>query len=95
MHRLGVLIINDSEIERLKYLGVIDNNTDGDKTKINDLERLYDLIMMWDSPVNYYVGFTEQAEILKDYFINNNNVRSAIKDDSCYVKVRLISDDGG
>ena len=35
-----------------------DNNTDGDKTRINDVDRLYDLIIMWDNPVDNYAGKT-------------------------------------
>ena len=35
------MIVDDSENERLKCLGVTDNNTDGDKTKTNDVDRLY------------------------------------------------------
>ena len=72
-----------------------DNNTDGNKTRINDVDRLYDLIIMWDSPVDYYVGITEQFEILESYYINNNNVVSINKDENCYVIIRLIFDDGG
>ena len=52
VHRRGILIIDDSENkERLKCLRVADNNTDGNKTRINEVDRLYDLIIMWDSPV--------------------------------------------
>ena len=56
--RRGVLVVNDFEIERLKYSRVISNNTDGDTTKINDVDRFYDF--MWDNPINYHVDFTEQ-----------------------------------
>ena len=41
------------------------------------------------------MGFAEQVEILKNYYINNINEMSVSKDDNCYVKVRLIYDDGG
>ena len=44
--RRGVLVVNDCEIERLKYSRVIGNNTDGDQTKINDVDRFYDLIII-------------------------------------------------
>ena len=95
VHRRGVLIIDDFKMERLKYTRVIDNNTDGDKAKINDLDRIYDLIIMWDNPVNYYVGFMEQFEILENHYINNNNEWSVSKDDKYYIKIRLLHDDGG
>ena len=49
---------------------------------------------MWNNPVDYYMGFTEQLEILTGYYINNNDVRSVIKD-NCYIKIRLLYDDGG
>ena len=52
IHRRGILIVDDSENkERLKCLRVTDNSTDGDKTRINYVDGLYDLIIMWDSPV--------------------------------------------
>ena len=55
VHRRGILIVDDSENkERIKCVKVTDNNTDGDKTRINDVDRLYDLIIMWDNPVDYY-----------------------------------------
>ena len=57
--------------------------------------KIYDLIITWDNPVNYYAGFTEQFEILENYYINNNSELSVSKDDNCYIKIRLIFDDGG
>ena len=53
------------------------------------------MIIRWDSLVDYYVGIKEQFEILKSYYINKNNVMSIHKDENCYVKIRLIYDDGG
>ena len=50
---------------------------------------------MWDNPVDDYVGCAEQVERLMNYDINNNNERSVIKDENCYIKVRLLYDDGG
>ena len=42
VHRCGILIVDDSENkERVKCLRATDNNTDGDKTRITDLDRLY------------------------------------------------------
>ena len=95
MHRRGLLIVDDSENERLKYTRVIGDNTDGDKTKTNDVDRFYDLIIMWDNPLGYYVGFMEQIEILENYYINNNNEVSVSKDDKGYIKIRPLYDDGG
>ena len=37
---------------------------------------------MWDNPVDYYVGFAEQVEILKNYYINNNNELRVSKDNN-------------
>ena len=42
VHRRGILIVDDSENkERVKCLRVTDNNTDGDKSSITDLDRIY------------------------------------------------------
>ena len=42
VHRRGILIVDDSENKkRVKCLRVTDNNTDGDKTRITDVDRLY------------------------------------------------------
>ena len=75
--------VNDFEIERLKYSRVIGNNTDGDMTKINDVERFYDLTIV------------EQFEILENYHNNNNNKLRVEKNEECYKYIRLLFDDGG
>ena len=66
--------------EKINYL-ILNKNTYGDKTKINDVDRFYDLIITWDNPVNYYVGSMEQLEILENHYIKNNNELSVSKDD--------------
>ena len=75
VHRMGILIAADSDSkEMVKCLIETDNNTDDDKTRITDGDRLYDRIIMWDNPVDYYVGITEQFKILNSYYNNNNKM---------------------
>ena len=69
VHRIGILIAADSDNkEMIKSLIATDNNTDGDRTRITDVDRLYGRTIMWDNPVNYYVGITEQFKILLYYY---------------------------
>ena len=49
---------------------------------------------MWDNPVNYYVGITKQFKIVKGYY-NNKNKINLLKNELCYIKKRLLFDDGG
>ena len=45
-----------------------------------------------NNPIDYY-GITNTE--LMGYYINNNNEMIVSKDENCYVKVRLIYNDGG
>ena len=36
-----------------------------------------------DNPVDYYVGFTEQFEILTGYYISSNDIVRASKNEKC------------
>ena len=72
----------------------LNKTTDRHQTKITDVDRCYDLIMMWNNPVNYYVGITEQFEVLENYYIEFNKL-SVDKNDLCYKYIRLLFDDGG
>ena len=72
-----------------------DDNTDGDRSRISYIDRLYDTIIMWDNPINYYVGTTKQCELLDSYYKNNNKIK-IIKNELCCNKIiRLIYDGGG
>ena len=44
--------------------------------------------------MNYSCDIGDESTV-KSYYINNNNVMSVMKDENCYVKIRLIFDDGG
>ena len=49
---------------------------------------------MWDNPVDYYMGITEQFKMLNSYYNNNNKIK-VIKNELCYIKKSLLFDDGG
>ena len=72
---------------------MVTKNTDGDRTKNTNVEGLYELIV-GSNLVNYSCDIGEESNV-KGYCVNNNNVMSINKDENCYVKVRLIYDDGG
>ena len=95
VHRRGILIVDDSENkERIKCLRVTDNNTDGDKTRITDVDRLYNLIIMCGNPVKHCYEVMEPFEKTNSYY-NSNNKMSLIVNELCRRKTRLLFDDGG
>ena len=71
-----------------------DNNTDGDKTRITDVDRLYDLIIMWGNPVKHCYEVMEPFEKTNSYY-NSNNKMHLIINELCRRKTRLLFDDGG
>ena len=77
------------EYNDITYL-MVTKNTDGDRTKNTNVDGLYELIM--GSNLGNYSCDIGDESIVKSYYIN---VMSINKDDKCYVKVRLIYDDGG
>ena len=81
VRRISVLVVEEYDEKITDF--ILNKTTDGDQTKINDVDRLYDLIIMWNNPVNYYVDFTEQFEVLENYYIKFNKL-SVDKNDLCY-----------
>ena len=59
VHRIGILIAADSDNKDMRKCLSVTKITDSDRTRITDVDRLYDRIIMWDNPVNYYVGITK------------------------------------
>ena len=72
------------EYDKITYL-MLTKNTDGDKTKNTKVDGFYELI--GNNGVKYYVD--------NGHYNNSNSVTSVSKDDNCYIKVRLLYDDGG
>ena len=69
---------------------MLTNNTKRDWTKITNVDGFYELIG-GNNVVKYYVDIINE----NGHYNNNYNVMSINKDENCYVKVRLIYDDGG
>ena len=92
--RINVLVTADYYDDNSRnYLMETNNNTERDWTKNTNVYGFYDLIME-SNLLNYSCGIGDKPKV-KSYYINNNNVMSVIKDENCYVKIRLIFDDGG
>ena len=53
--RVSVLVIADNCDNNVIYLGIT-KNTDGDLTKNNNVDLVYDKIMMGGNPMYYYYG---------------------------------------
>ena len=79
------------EYDDITYLGIT-NNIKGDWTKITNVDKVYEIIIR-NNPIDYY-GVTNDTELM-GYYVNNNNVMRVSKNENCYVKVRLVYDDGG
>ena len=72
----------NSHCDHFNYLRPV-SYTHLDVYKRQDVDRLYDLIIMRDNPVDYYVGITEQCETVNNYY-NNNNKMKVIKSELYY-----------
>ena len=77
------------EDDDITYL-MLTKNTKRDWTKITNVDGFYELIG-GNNVVKYY------ADIINGngHYNNHYNVMRVSKDENCYVKVRLIYDDGG
>ena len=69
-------------------------NTNGHWIRKTKADRIYDKIIMGSNPVNHCNGIMEQFKKLNSYYVDNN-IMSLIKDEKCYIKIRLLFDDGG
>ena len=72
---------------------IMTDKNDGDWT-LTKVDMAYDRIIMGDNPVNYYYGIMDGMNS-NGYYINGNNKRNLNKNENCYIKIRLIFDDGG
>ena len=69
---------------------MLNKNTDGDRTKITNVDVLYELMGDKDV-VNYCVKIINESS----HYNNNYNVMYANKNELCYKYIRLLYDDGG
>ena len=76
------------EYDDRTYL-MLNNNTDGDRTKITNVDGLYE-IMGDKYVVNSCVNIINESS----HYNNNYNVMYVDKNDLCYKYIRLIYDDG-
>ncbi len=85
---LDKTVIND----KITYL-MLTNTTDGDGTKIPNLDQVYEMIK-GNNPIKYNGTMTE-IEKMGYNNNNNNNKLSVSKNEKCYKKLRLLHDDEG
>ena len=79
-------VVDEYDNEIITYMGIT-NNTKGELT-IPNVDRFYELIVGNDV-VKYYVDTIDD-----NGYYNHNNDMYVNKDENCYVKIRLIFDDG-
>ena len=70
---------------------MLTKNTDGDWTKITNIDKVYEIIKGNNS--RNHNGIMNDRELMGYY--NNNNKLSVSKDERCYKKLRLLYNDGG
>ena len=69
--------------------------TEGDWTKINNADLVYDkIIIMGNNPMYDYCGKMNELKFY-GYYTQDSHMRYVNKIENCYVKPRLIFDDGG
>ena len=73
---------------------VITKNTDGDFTNNTDVNLIYDKIILGGNPIDYCFGTMEKISSC-GYNTKNNHMWRINKIEKCYIKTRLIFDDGG
>ena len=92
--RVSALVTADHySDEKINDLSVA-NNTDGDLTKNNNADLVYDKIIMGGNPEHYYYGILKKMNFY-GYYTNDSHMRYVNKNKKCYVGIRLIFDDGG
>ena len=90
--RVNVLVVTDN-CDDVTYLGVT-TETYGDLTKNNNVDLVYDKIIMGGNPMYYYYGTMEHIN-LYGYYTNDSHMMCINKIEKCYKKIRLLYDDGG
>ena len=69
-------------------------NTDGDFIKNTNVDLIYDIVIRGGNPKYYYYGTMEHIN-LYGYYTKDSHMLGINKIEQCYVKKRLIFDDGG
>ena len=62
-------------------------------TKNNNADMTYDNVIKGGNPMYYYCGTMEKKNFY-GYYTNDIHMRHINKNEMCYVKIRLIFDDG-
>ena len=74
---------------------ILNITTDGDWTEINNVDLVYDkIIIIGSNPMYDYCGKTNKLKFY-GYYTQDGHMRYINKAENCYVKPRLIFDDGG
>ena len=93
--RISALVTADNYSDEHINDLIVTNDTDGDLTKNNNADLVYDKIIMGDNPRDYYYGKMNNKD-LNGYYTNDSHMVYVVnKNKMCYVKIRLIYDDGG
>ena len=90
--RSSVLVVADN-CDDVTYLGVT-TETYGDLTKNNNVDLIYDIVIRGGNTKYYYYGRMEHIN-LYGYYTKDSHMLCTNKIEQCYVKKRLIFDDGG
>ena len=74
---------------------MLNKNTDGDKTRFPNVDRLYEIMIMWGKPIKHCYWIMETFENTDSYYNNKNNKLKVDKSDLCFKYVRCLYNDGG
>ena len=76
---------------------MLNKNTDGDRTEMTNVDRLYEIIIMWGKPIKhcYWIMETSENTDRPSYYNNKNNKSKIDKNDLCFKYVRYLYYDGG
>ena len=91
--RSSVLVVADKCDNEVTHLGLT-INTNGDLTKNTNSHMDYEKIIMEGNPMPYYCGTMEKINYY-GYYTKVSHMMCTNEIEQCYVKSRLIFDDGG
>ena len=92
--RVSVLVIADNCDNNVIYLGIT-KNTNGDLTNNTNVDMIYDKVIVGGNPRYYYYFGTIEKINFYGYYKKDSHMLCINKIEQCYVKKRLIFDDGG
>ena len=94
VERVSVLVTADVYCDKNLNDMIEIINTDGDLTKNDNVYMIYDKVIRGGNPEDYYYGTMEYIN-LYGYYTNDSHMMCINKIEMCYIKIRLIFDDGG